>query len=256
MRENGHARRARLTADRILEAAVAAFAQEGYRAATIEDIAARAGVAPSSVYNHFTSKAGIAQALAERALEVHGQYVAAAWSLDVSPLQRLIAAAGATLAFAGDRPALFEAISLSYLGPLGLFPADTAAAEAIATRRHEQLQRIVAVLDEAISAGELQSMDTVATARFLLAAWAGVLTMEAGSGDQARAASTLAAGIRALIQGMGTATTLTREHRLTAVYHEALSRYVLSAATGQPASGPTAALTGPGPVSATPRRRR
>jgi AcrR family transcriptional regulator len=225
-RDNGHARRARLTADRILEAAVHSFAQDGYRAATIEGIAARAGVAPSSVYNHFASKAGIAQALAERALGVHGEYVAAAWSLDASPLERLMAAAGATVAFANAQPALFEAISLSYLGPLGLFPADTAAAQAIVRRRHEQFERIVAALDDAVAIGELRALDAEATARFLIASWAGVLTMESAP-DAAR---TLAAGIRALIVGLGTPA-VREQDRLARRVEDALRKYVLSAAS-------------------------
>jgi len=224
-RENGHVRRARLTADRILEAAVDAFAEDGYRATTIEGIAARADVAPSSVYNHFSSKAGVAQGLAERALSVHQDYVAAAWSLDGSPLERLIAAAGATLAFAKAHPALFEAISLSYLGPLGLFPADTAAAQAIATRRHEQFERIAAALDAGVAAGELRPMDTHATARFLIGSWAGVLTMEAGPGSSADPAVTLAAGIRAVIEGVGSSATLTRDRRLRRRYEDAFERH-------------------------------
>ena len=222
-RDDGQARRARRTADRILEAAVHSFAEDGYRAATIEGIAVRAGVAPSSVYNHFASKAGIAQALAERALGVHGEYVAAAWSLDVSPLERLIAAAGATVAFARAQPALFEAISLSYLGPRGLFPADTAAAQAIAARRHEQFERIVAALEDAVAIGELRALDTEATARFLIASWAGVLTMQSAP-DAAR---TLAAGIRALIEGLGTPAAKANG-RLAHRFEDALSRHVLN----------------------------
>ncbi len=224
-RESGHARRARQTADRILEAAVKAFAQDGYRSATIEGIAARADVAPSSVYNHFGSKAGIAQALAERALSVHREFVAAAWSLDASPLVRLIAAAGATLAFAKAHPALFEAISLSYLGPLGLFPADTAAAQAIAARRHEQLERISGALDAAVASGELRPLDTAATARFLIGTWAGVLTMESGPGGLSDPASTLAAGIRAIFEGAAAPAALTADRRLRARYQKALAQH-------------------------------
>ena len=225
-RESGHARRARQTADRILEAAVKAFAQDGYRSATIEGIAARADVAPSSVYNHFGSKAGIAQALAERALSVHREYVAAAWSLDVSPLERLIAAAGATLAFAKAHPALFEAISLSYLGPLGLFPADTAAAQAIAARRHEQFERISGPWMRRLPR-EIRPLDTNATARFLVGTWAGVLTMEAGPGSSADPASSLAAGIRAIFEGAAAPATLTADRRLRARYQKALAQHGL-----------------------------
>jgi len=41
---------------RILDAAVEVFAEHGYTAAKMQDIAARAGVVPSVLYDHFGSK--------------------------------------------------------------------------------------------------------------------------------------------------------------------------------------------------------
>jgi AcrR family transcriptional regulator len=225
--EDGHTRRVRRTRDRILGAATQAFGLEGYGAATIEGIAATAGVAPASVYNHFASKAGIAQALAERALGVHDEYLAPAWALDVSPLERLIAAGGATLAFAHDHPTLSASISLSFLGPLGLFPADTAAAEAIAARRQRQLERIAANLEAAVASKELCPLNAGATSRFLMASFAGVLTMEADPAGATDRAATLEAGLRAMIQGVAAPAALTRDGRLRARYARALERYGL-----------------------------
>jgi AcrR family transcriptional regulator len=223
--EDGHARRVRRTRDRILGAATQAFARDGYGAATIEAIAATAGVAPASVYNHFASKAGIAQALAERALGVHDEYVAPAWTLDVSPLERLIAAGGATLAFAREQPTLSESISLSFLGPLGLFPADTAAAEAIAARRQQQLERIVANLEAAVASKELRPLNAKATSRFLMASFAGVLTMEAHPAGATDQAATLEAGLRAMFEGLGAQATVTGDGRLRARYERAFERH-------------------------------
>jgi AcrR family transcriptional regulator len=223
--EDGHARRARRTRDRILGAATQAFGRDGYGATTIEAIAATAGVAPASVYNHFASKAGIAQALAERALGVHDEYVAPAWTLDVSPLERLIAAGGAMLAFAREQPTLSQSISLSFLGPLGLFPGDTPEAEAIAARRKLQLERIVANLEAAVAAKELRALDANATSRFLMASFAGVLTMEANLAGVTDPAATLGAGLRAMIEGLGAPATLTGDGRLRARYERALERH-------------------------------
>jgi AcrR family transcriptional regulator len=225
--EDGHARRVRQTKDRILSAATEAFSRDGYGAATIEGIAATAGVAPASVYNHFASKAGIAQALAERALAAHDEYVSAAWALDVSPLERLIAAGGATLAFAREQPTLFQAISLSYLSPLGLLPLGTPTAEAIAARRRLQLERIIINLNAAIAAKELRPHDVTATARFFVASWAAVLTMEARPDTPGDPAETLTAGFRAMIQGIATPETVTRDGRLRARYENALERHGL-----------------------------
>jgi len=232
--ENGHARRVRATKERILAAASEAFAREGYAATTVEAIAQGAGTAPASVYNHFESKAGVAQSLAENALAAHDRYVAAAWVLEVSPLERLIAAAGAILAFALERPTLFQAMSLSYLRPLGLFPADTVAAAAIRVRREQQLGQVVTNIEEAIDAGELAAMDVRATARFIMSALAGVLTLAARPDADADPVATAAAGIRTIIKGAAAPAILTREGRLRARYERALERNGLPAPRATP----------------------
>jgi len=231
--EDGHARRARATKERILSAAGDAFTREGYNATTIEAIADAAGTAPASVYNHFDSKAGVAQALAEQALAAHDEYVAAAWALELTPLERLIAAAGAVIAFAIEQPMLFQAMSLSYQRPLGMFPADTAAAAAIGARRAQQLRQVEANIEQAIEAGELGPMDIHATSRFVMSALAGVLTMEAQPDAEADPRSTATAGIRAIIKGAAAPAVLNRDGTLRAGYERALARHGLGA--GQPA---------------------
>jgi AcrR family transcriptional regulator len=47
----------------ILEAALAAFAERGVEATTIEDIRARSGASVGSIYHHFGDKEGLADAL-------------------------------------------------------------------------------------------------------------------------------------------------------------------------------------------------
>jgi len=53
------------TREAILEAAARIFAQEGYRAATMQAIASEAGFTPPTVYSHFGSKRGLFEALVE-----------------------------------------------------------------------------------------------------------------------------------------------------------------------------------------------
>jgi AcrR family transcriptional regulator len=59
------------TRHRLMEAAREVFAETGYLAATIEDIAARAGASRATFYLHFRSKAAVVTALIE-----HGEAVA------------------------------------------------------------------------------------------------------------------------------------------------------------------------------------
>jgi AcrR family transcriptional regulator len=57
-------RRKQLTRDQILAAARDAFAEEGYRSATISDIARRAHVGRATFYMHFSGKAEVADEIA------------------------------------------------------------------------------------------------------------------------------------------------------------------------------------------------
>jgi AcrR family transcriptional regulator len=52
-----------LTAAKILQTAMAAFAAQGFAEVGLEDVAASAGVTRGAVYHHFSSKAGLFQAV-------------------------------------------------------------------------------------------------------------------------------------------------------------------------------------------------
>ena len=214
----------RATKERILAAASEAFAREGYGATTVEAIAQHAGTAPASVYNHFESKAGVAQALAEDALAAHDRYVAAAWALEVSPLERLIAAAGAILAFALEQPTLFQAMSLSYLQAARPVPRrHRRRGPRSASAANSSSQQVVTNLEEAIDAGELAPMDVARD----LALHHGGLGRRPDAWKRAPTPTPTrspppAAGIRAIIKGAAAPAILTRDGRLRSRYERAL----------------------------------
>ena len=54
--------------ERILDAAESLFASRGFEGAAMRDIAAGAGLNPASLYNHFTSKQALFEAVLERGL--------------------------------------------------------------------------------------------------------------------------------------------------------------------------------------------
>ena len=56
---NGSTGRARDTRERLLDAAVAAFAEHGFEAATVSDIARRAGLTTGAIYARWTGKRGL-----------------------------------------------------------------------------------------------------------------------------------------------------------------------------------------------------
>ena len=56
------------TADRILDAAAAVFAERGFAGTALRDVAERVGVRAPSLYNHFASKEALYAAVLERAI--------------------------------------------------------------------------------------------------------------------------------------------------------------------------------------------
>jgi len=72
------------TAERILDEAEALFAERGYAGAAMRDIAARVGVNPASIYNHFPGKRELYEAVLDRGLqpilEQLGQLLGSEWS--------------------------------------------------------------------------------------------------------------------------------------------------------------------------------
>ncbi|HET7235501.1 MAG TPA: TetR/AcrR family transcriptional regulator [Actinomycetota bacterium] len=55
--------------ERIVEAAMRAFAERGYQGARVEDIASELGIAKGSIFQHFGSKAGLFFAAYQRAVQ-------------------------------------------------------------------------------------------------------------------------------------------------------------------------------------------
>ncbi|RMD71924.1 MAG: TetR/AcrR family transcriptional regulator, partial [Gammaproteobacteria bacterium] len=68
-------------AQAILEAAEALFAERGFDAVSLSDIAQKAGMAKSSILHHFRSKEGLYLAVLKRACE------RSAWALEGSSLE-------------------------------------------------------------------------------------------------------------------------------------------------------------------------
>jgi AcrR family transcriptional regulator len=88
---------------RILDAALAVFAERGYDAASIAEIGERAGIAKSVMYHHFGSKAGLYEAILEAQTDELVGHVRAALPADRSA-PRLRTGLDAYLAFLQQRP--------------------------------------------------------------------------------------------------------------------------------------------------------
>src|SRR5215510_6461232 len=100
-------RRATDTRDRIVAAALEAFAERGFEGARTRDIAARAGVNQGLITYHFSSKQELWKAAADRIFALLGEEFGRLEALrDVEPVARLRAVARHFVRFAAAHPEL------------------------------------------------------------------------------------------------------------------------------------------------------
>lgn len=171
-------RRKARTAAAILGAAERLFLDRGFGATTIEDLSAAADVAIGSIYAHFGSKEGVYAALVERALELDERYVGEGdAALGAAPLARLVGRAEGYLRFAREHPAYFRIFRF----PPPDRPTELGAATArLSERVRVETERMAALIEAAVAEGALRPVDAEAAARYLWAAWDGVIASHLG----------------------------------------------------------------------------
>ncbi len=149
------------TRERVLAAAQAEFAERGLQAASIEDIAARAGLTKGAVYYYFNDKEDLAADVQIELWERLGREASRQLDPAAGAVEKLNVAFGAFLAALADA------------GEARFFLRDCWATPA-SRREHERGVSIVReVLEEGIDSGELApDLDPEATARVLLGAFA------------------------------------------------------------------------------------
>ncbi len=124
----------------IMEAGAAVFAQKGYEAATMTEIAARAGAAIGSLYRFFPTKEALADALVAR----YGASL-------VSAFAEIEATAGelSPLALAGALIDVMQSLEPARAVAIALVDARRDAAELRSTLRAAVRERIAAILTKA-----------------------------------------------------------------------------------------------------------
>jgi TetR/AcrR family transcriptional regulator len=177
------ARRKAQTAVAILDAAEQLFLGRGFAATRMEDLSQAADVALGSIYAHFGDKEGVYAGLIDRALELDRRYSESGFDENGSPLERLVGLAEGYLRFAREHPGYFRLFRF----PPHDRPGESAEGpEArVAERIGEETVRMTELLKEAIAEGVVRDVDPLATARFLWAAWDGVIASHLGPANMA-----------------------------------------------------------------------
>jgi TetR/AcrR family transcriptional regulator len=172
-------RRKARTAAAILDAGERLFLSRGFAATTIEDLSGQADVAIGSIYAHFGSKEGVYAALIDRALELDRRYSEEGFESGEAPLERLVGLAEGYLRFAREHPGHFRLFRFPPPDRPGSDSVPQAAAR-VGRRIDEEVARMAGLLSEAIAEGVVRPVDPQATARFLWAAWDGVIASHLG----------------------------------------------------------------------------
>lgn len=174
----GERRKAR-TAGSILDAAELLFLGRGFAATTIGDLSSAADVSIGSIYAHFGDKEGVYTALIDRALDLDHRYSEAGLEKGKAPLERLVGLAEGYLSFAREYPAYFRLFRFPPHDRPGAGGKDGPEAK-VAARIGEETARMAGLLEESMAEGVVRKADPVATARFMWAAWDGVIASHLG----------------------------------------------------------------------------
>ena len=175
-------RRKARTASAIRDAAARLFLSRGYTATTMEEIAEEGDVAVGSIYAHFGSKAGVYEALIDRALELDKLYCDEGFAAGGSPLERLLGLAEGYLRFAREHPGYYQIFRFPPPDRPGAEAVPTAAA-LVARRIKDETERMAGELAKGWELGAGRPIDIKSTATFLWAAWDGVIASHLGPGN-------------------------------------------------------------------------
>jgi AcrR family transcriptional regulator len=167
--------RAQRTVDALLSAAEQLFDARSVAEVTVEEIAATAGVAVGSVYNHFGSKSGLYAALVERALVVDRQFMDLAYVEGRGPVEQLYAAAEEYLAFYLANPEYFR--MLAFPSEPGSYAAGQELSERLADSVDEQNRRMVDAIKRGIKAGTIRKVNASEMATVLWSSWNGIISL-------------------------------------------------------------------------------
>lgn len=161
--------------DKLLRAGEKLFSERAVDDVTVEQLAAHAGVAIGSIYNHFGSKHGLYAAVVERALDADREYMDRAYLDGRGPVEQLYAAAEQYLAFYLQHPDFFR--MLAFPSAPGPYAAGQELVQRLARLVSEQNDRMVTALGNGVRAGQLRALDLDQTATVLWAAWNGVISL-------------------------------------------------------------------------------
>ncbi len=158
-----------ITGPRIRDAALKLFAQNGYAAVSMRQIAGEVGVQAGALYNYIPDK----QSLLYTLMDEHMRALLSAWECEekgADPIERLAAFTRFHIRFNLERP---DAVFISYMELRNLSAENFAAIERLRRQYEGELE---AILSDGVRAGVFRISDPRITSLALIAMLTGVNT--------------------------------------------------------------------------------
>ncbi|GAA3541117.1 TetR/AcrR family transcriptional regulator [Aeromicrobium flavum] len=165
-------RRRERTRAALIDAAEALMSQRAPEEIRIEDVAARAGISPASVYVHFGTKDGLLAAVTERVLGVATEALRSAYAADTTPLERFAGVGVAYLRLLLDHP-----VVVKYLTATGERGPATAVEVEVVERFGELRREFEQSIRDAVDDDGIRRVDPELLSFFLFGAWNGVAAL-------------------------------------------------------------------------------
>lgn len=148
--------------DRILAAASALFAERGFDAVSVADIAHASGTSTSLIYYHFTDKQTLFETAVLEAADLMESVASAALAAPGGPADRLISFARAYSGLLGSHPDTMRVLILSVASLQGRLPHEV-------LERASAIVAALAAIEEGVAAGLFRPVDPRAAATALFA---------------------------------------------------------------------------------------
>ncbi|HEY9562587.1 MAG TPA: TetR/AcrR family transcriptional regulator [Nocardioides sp.] len=165
-------RRRERTRGLVLDAAEQLLSQHAPEEIRVEDVAARAGISPASVYVHFGTKDGLLAAVTERVLAVATETLRSAYAAETTPLERFAGVGSAYLRLLLDHPTVVR-----YLTVTGERGPRTAVEDEVVERFSQLRGEFEQSIRDAVDSGAIRQVDPELLSYFLFGAWNGVAAL-------------------------------------------------------------------------------
>lgn len=184
--------------EKILEAAVAVFAEKGYHQARIEEIAARAGVGKGTVYEYFASKLELFQEMFRAVLERYYGRLRSVPEDGLTVVERLRLILELHLDFISQNARFARVAFADGVG------YDQELAFWIYEQRKAKLERMRAFFEEGIERGEFRGVDAGVAASIFLGAMTSLIVPIVMEGQEADPADLARQAMDILLNGLVT----------------------------------------------------